>query len=309
MANLLKHLQIERADVADWQSPIKATVVTSRAKFLNQALIPAKVTNHWKSEDRPNPEALHGVTLLEAYNDKEEAGMIALALRKVLEIKGKTAALVTPNRTLARRVAAELKRWQITIDDSAGRPLTKTPPGTFMRQCAQLAAGGLAPITLLSLLKHPYAAGGMDTTKLRKQVRQLEIKIRCGSQLGNGFAALKASVNMACQKEDKELKKLINKLEKIITPFALLFETPQVSLIDLLINHVKLAEELATTNKKAGHERLWAGKDGEELALFFTELKEAANALGSIETRHYPALIDVLLSTRVTDQSTEVTLA
>ena len=299
MANLLKHLQIDRVDVADWQSPIKTIVPTSRAKLLNQALIPAKVTNHWQSWNRPDPKALQGVTLLEAYNDKEEAGMIALALRQALEVKGKTAALVTPNRILARRVAAELKRWEITIDDSAGLPLTKTPPGTFMRQCAQLAAGGLAPITLLSLLKHPYAAGGMEAATLRKQVRQLEKKIRCGPQLGNGFAALKSSVMPAYKKEDKELKKLISKLEKIITPFALLFETPQVPLKDLLTSHVKLAEELATTNKETGNKRLWAGNDGEELFLFFVELKEAANTIGYLETKHYPALIDVLLSKRV----------
>ena len=45
--------------------------------------------------------------------------------------EGRTAALVTPDRNLARRVAAELARWDIAIDDSAGRPLAHTGAGAF----------------------------------------------------------------------------------------------------------------------------------------------------------------------------------
>ena len=43
--------------------------------------------------------------------------------------RGERAALVTPDRGLARRVTAELDRWAIIPDDSAGRPLSLTPPG------------------------------------------------------------------------------------------------------------------------------------------------------------------------------------
>ena len=39
------------------------------------------------------------------------------------EAAGRVAALVTPDRGLARRVAVELQRWGIEVDDSAGRPL------------------------------------------------------------------------------------------------------------------------------------------------------------------------------------------
>ena len=299
MAKLLKLFQIERSDVANWESPIRSVAPASRARLLNQALIPAKATNCWQTKNKPSPKALLGTTLIESYNEKEEAGMIAVALRQALEIKGKTAALVTPNRTLARRVAAELRRWKINIDDSAGQPLAKTPPGTFMRQCAHLAAGGLTPSKLLNLLKHPYAAGGMNTADLRKQTRLLEKILRCESRPKKGFTALKASIARSDQKEIQTLKHLINRLEKITTPFSILFDKPQIPLKDLLVSHVQFAEELATTKEKKGPERLWEGKDGEALALFFAELNDAANTFGSIETNLYPALIDVLIGIRV----------
>src|SRR3546814_12056735 len=61
----------------------------------------------------------------------EEAQTIAIALREVLETPGRTGALVTPDRALARRVSVHLKRWGIEADDSAGRPLSETAPGTL----------------------------------------------------------------------------------------------------------------------------------------------------------------------------------
>ena len=46
----------------------------------------------------------------------------------------------------ARRVAAELGRWDIAIDDSAGTPLHETPPGAFLRLILAWLADGGAPV-------------------------------------------------------------------------------------------------------------------------------------------------------------------
>ena len=69
----------------------------------------------------------------EAPDMRREADVIALALREVLEVKGKTAILVTPDRHLARRVASALKRWNIDINDTAGLALADTPLGVLVR--------------------------------------------------------------------------------------------------------------------------------------------------------------------------------
>ena len=106
-------------------------------------------------------ETLAGLSRYDCAGAHEEALTIALLLRRKLETPGATAALVTPDRALARRVAAELRRWGIEIDDSAGLPLNRTPPGVFLRLVLDLAASGLAPVPLLAALKHPLAAGGL----------------------------------------------------------------------------------------------------------------------------------------------------
>ena len=57
--------------------------------------------------------------------------------------------------SLARRVTAELDRWGLIPDDSAGRPLALTPPGVLLRLLAALPGAPLTPEALLVLLKHP----------------------------------------------------------------------------------------------------------------------------------------------------------
>ena len=86
---------------------------------------------------------------------EEEALAIAIALREAVADEGTTAALVTPDRALARRVLAALARWNVAVDDSGGDALADTPAGVFARLAAEAALGGLAPVNLLALLKHP----------------------------------------------------------------------------------------------------------------------------------------------------------
>ncbi len=99
--------------------------------------------------------ALASVAVIEAANAEEEALAIAVALREAVDDPGKTAALVTPDRALARRVLAAMARWNVPVDDSGGDALSDTPAGVFARLAAEAALDGLAPVTLLALLKHP----------------------------------------------------------------------------------------------------------------------------------------------------------
>ena len=82
--------------------------------------------------------ALDGVTLIEAADENEEARAIAVALRETLEGTG-TAALVTPDRELARRVREELMRWDIDIEESSGEPLGQTAKPARWRGWSSIA--------------------------------------------------------------------------------------------------------------------------------------------------------------------------
>ena len=130
----------------------------ARNALVSLALRPAPVTDQWRSDGARLAgrlgAACAALDWIEAPDARTEALAIALVLRRAAA-HGERAALVTSDRTLARRVTAELDRWGLIPDDSAGRPLALTPPGVLLRLLAALSGAPLTPATLLSLLKHP----------------------------------------------------------------------------------------------------------------------------------------------------------
>src|SRR4029079_6752356 len=105
LRELVLALGHERSGVADWPG---STGDRARRPLIAQLMRTGETTDGWK---RPNPAALEHVTRADCATPHQEALVIALALREALETPQRTAALVTPDRDLARRVAAELHRW------------------------------------------------------------------------------------------------------------------------------------------------------------------------------------------------------
>ncbi len=137
------NLNLARAEVVALGEP--APDQAARAALLSQALRPADTTDAWAALDPAERDAnarlgLDGLALVEAADEREEALIAAIALRETLQTPGATAALVTPDRGLAGRVAVELLRWGIVAEDSAGLALAGSPAGRLARLAAELAA-------------------------------------------------------------------------------------------------------------------------------------------------------------------------
>lgn len=313
MARLLAHLEVERDAVEDWPAGDSDWEVTSsslRSGIINAALKPAESTPQWRELAAATDPgqvrlAFRDVTRIEAPGPGEEATAIALRLREALQIPDKTAALVTPDRALARRVSAELARWDLRIDDSAGMPLIDTAPGTFLRLTAQLLCDRLAPLPLLSALKHPIAAGGEEPGAFKSKVRALEVEVLRGVRPESGFQALKDQLDARTQREPHKTQKLgelrawLDRLEAFAGPALDVLTAPSISLSEAVDAHMRFAEQLAATNAEPGAARLWAGEAGENAADFAAELGRTANDAPGLEGHRYAALLDNLMGGRV----------
>jgi ATP-dependent helicase/nuclease subunit B len=155
----------------------------ARERLLSEALRPAAATERWATriDDATRNAALGNVAMIEAANAEEEALAVAIALREAVE-HGRTAALVTPDRALARRVGAALARWGITADDSGGDALPDTEAGVFARLAAQAVLDGLPPVSLLALVKHPRFRLGATAGAHAYAVATLERAVLRGSR-------------------------------------------------------------------------------------------------------------------------------
>ncbi len=174
---LLDQMGVGRAEVEPWRAAGVRSTGAARTRAVGHALAPAAFTGRWQ-ELQPAERRLTGVRALELADPAEEAQAIAVALREALETPGRTAALVTPDRALARRVSAHLRRWGVVADDSAGRPLSETPPGTLLLGLASAAAERFAPVALLSVLKHPLVKAGEERLDWLDGARRLDRALR-----------------------------------------------------------------------------------------------------------------------------------
>jgi ATP-dependent helicase/nuclease subunit B len=296
MARLLQRIGIHRQQVRIWRSPGQAMASTGRTSLINRALRPAATADRWRSEPPVAADALAGVKLIEAPGPDEETRAIALILRQALETEGQTAALVTPDRGLARRLAMELERWGILVDDSAGQPLAQTPPVSFLRLIAEAVLEALTPVPLLAMLKHPLAGGGLHPAAFRAMVRRLETTALRGPRPAPGLAGLAAAAGTG---DGGELETLIGRVGSALAPLLRACAADVICLDALLAAHIQSAESLAATTDAPGSARLWAGEAGEAAAGFVAELIESGADFRPFPPRFYLSLLDALLVGRV----------
>lgn len=286
LAGLLANMSARREDVAAWDSV--ADVPAGRVSLLSKALLPAQALHAWRQPWQP--VALNLQRLVSA-DQQEEAAAIAMVLRDALQTSNTRAALVTPDRDLAARVSAELLRWGVVADDSAGEPLADSPPAVFLRLVMRAVADGFSPISLLSMLKHPLAAAGLAPVECRSAARTLELAALRGPKPAPGLTGLRRVTEHA----PAGCRDFVTRLEHCVAPLLRIMANAAVSPAAAITALTAASEALATTDQVTGPDRLWTGEEGNALATLLTEAIEAIGSLPDQKPGDLPRLLDALL--------------
>ena len=292
LRRLVQRLQAMRGDVRPTQlgqahATAPRSAPANRTALLNRALLPASALAAWRN---PVPADITGLSRLAPTDQQEEALAIALILRGALETPGHRAALVTPDRDLAGRVAVELGRFGIVADDSAGEPLADTPPAVFLRLLAEAAAEQLRPVPLLALLKHPLAAAGLTPAECRGAARRMERGGLRGPAPKAGLAGLR---NVTSSEGGHAF---IDRLETCLDPLLAIAVAESAAPTNALAALLATAEALAATPDETGAHRLWAGEDGQALAALLGELLPALAVLPPQPPATLPGLLEAALA-------------
>lgn len=289
MKNLITAIGIDRAEVERWDTEQS----TARTRFLRDALRPAETTGAWADTDyRSDPAAHHmsGLSLLTAPNQRVEAAAIAAKMRETLEVEGRTAMLVTPDRMLAAQVQRHLARWSLAVDDSAGTPASDSTAGRFLMLVAEVAETGFSPVPLLALLQHPMCHLGHTRGALLAHVRRLDALALRGPRPvrgGDGFLARLRETKRLSDADRAVGESLINAVQPLVD--ALESET---SLSATLTAHIRAAEAVASGPSGAGDTVLWAKDEGRAIAEALSEILSAPPTPSARTTgADYPALM------------------
>ena len=297
---LLEKLGVTREDVLPLAAAPEA--LQARATILSRALGPSQATDGWIAWRKSLPDetleaAFAGVSLIEAANEREEALAIAIALRLALEKQGRNgdvsrAALITPDRKLARRVSAELVRFGIEADDSAGTPLAATHQGTLMTLLLEAALRPGDPVAIAALLGHPLARFGLEKDRYRSAAETLELTALRGgvgeTDISQLEPILTARLPAFKQAEDrghaphwrptstdpllKDAADLARRIAAAVEPLSSVFLsrrsgggfTPNLALAEWAEKTGRVLEAV-TIDEKGDLAALWSGEAGEKL--------------------------------------------
>ncbi len=268
---LLNRMGVNRAEVDPWHRAGMSAAPPERSKAISNLFLPPEGSAGWVRL-KPDQRRLSGVRLMESAHPGEEAQAIALLIRQALEVPAKRVALISPDRGLAARVVAHLKRWEIDADDTAGRPLPQTAAGRILLLLAEVTADQAAPVPLLALLTHPLAGGGEVRASWLDNARALDLALR-GPRPSPGLAPLGEIVREQARRGRGDgIAEWWDGVEAVLTP--LLTEEPDIALGEALSLLAEAGEKLCGT-------RLWADADGRMLASWLEELRGAADEAGT----------------------------
>jgi ATP-dependent helicase/nuclease subunit B len=306
LAQLLKRLEITRDAVVDVGAGAIDAARAARTKIVSAGLLPAERSDRWSAlaagiAPAEIAAAMAGIRRIDCQTEQEEALTIAIALRGFLaEQADGIAALATPDRRLARRVTAQLRRWNIEIDDSAGQELAQTTPGSFLILLAEAAAAEWAPVPLLGLLKHPLAAAGRPLGRLRNWARRIDRDLLRGPRPAPGWDGLaraieaKRAQQKLTERDAGAMHAELATLGEVLTPLA--DWTRPLPPAERLRRLIRAAEALAATDAETGAERLWRGEAGEALAEFAHDALLSLPGLGATAAADFCGLLKELLA-------------
>lgn len=216
--------------------------MAARTRLVQHALAFTKDTADWAAHRMPDAEmaaASHRLGVIRARTEDEEARALALAARQALA-DGQSVGVVTPDRNLARRIAAELQRFAITVDDSAGAPLYQSAAGRLMRQILALAVNNCADVDLIALLRNRAVLLGLERGAISRLADAVELGLLRGQRPRPGLAGLRGllAANLArtlnhparnlTPEDGVAIAALLDRIEAAMAPLLALLSEKQI---------------------------------------------------------------------------------
>jgi ATP-dependent helicase/nuclease subunit B len=314
LKKLLAEIGIGRGDVVEIGTASAA--LSARAAIVSEAMRPAESTERWADgraviASATTAGALDGVTLVEAANERDEALAIAVALRKSASDPNARAALVTADRGLARRVSAELLRFGIHADDSAGTPLSDTPPAALLSLMVECVVRPGDPVAIVSFLKQPLLRLGQERIRTRRAVEAIELIALRGGVGRPDICRLAEEFNDRStipDEDDRRRSKLhrrfgareiedalavLGALREALAPLAAL-RGGKADIRALALATVAAVENAGRT-EAGGVEELYRGEAGEKLAALLRGLV-ASDAPMEIDAAEWPDVLGALIA-------------
>ncbi|SDM38565.1 double-strand break repair protein AddB [Maricaulis salignorans] len=299
---------IHRKQVRQWPGSAEDAPARARRRVIAESLRPAKATDDWLDRVEQLKQqygedyfarGLDGLSLVEAPDLLAEARICALLLRETLDTPGKTAILVTPDRGLARRVAAEMDRFGVRLDDSGGAALSETHAGAFLLRLLDVAEDPGSVVALSALWGSPLFAAGLERGLVHGVLGKFEAEALRGVRPGRDLAAVRARLDgkyVDLFDDDRAaIEAILTQMQAAMAPLEPDEQLPAAVWAE---RHARAAEALASSAEREGAVRLWAGEGGDAAAGVLRELLGETESLPPMRLFEYAGAFRELVRAR-----------
>lgn len=226
------------------------------------------------------------ITFLEADRIDEEAGTIALYIKKYVQSTDNRIVIVCKNQPLKSRIKSQLSAFNISVDESTGLPIDQTAVGTFIKNSLQTVTAPMCSwIDLVALLKHPYCHIEKDRFEYLSAIRWLEIEVLQGTRLPSSWEDIPTFLYDHLEKYNCEQATLLCEFFEQFFPLVAQLKSSSnlSSLTNILENHFSLLCFLV-------------GKNIENQQLLYQTIDELRKAFATLEKGESYAYNEILSS-------------
>ncbi|HCR85214.1 MAG TPA: hypothetical protein DIV86_00895 [Alphaproteobacteria bacterium] len=178
-------------------------ILNERKKNISNIMLPASKVHSWNNIKENS--ASNSINIVEAENEIEEAKLISLIVRDKFE-ENKNCAIITNNKSLAKKLQVLLNNYGIKGDASFGRNLNELKEGKFILKIANLISSDFKIVELLEVLKDSMSI----SSNFKNDLEYLENKnIRINNVLN--LSDIDAKQLKICD----EIKNIILQLQKV----------------------------------------------------------------------------------------------
>ncbi|MCF6326850.1 MAG: double-strand break repair protein AddB [Devosiaceae bacterium] len=237
MCQLLKRLKTTPDTVVEL-----ATKKSVRTNLVRDALILASDTSQWNAlraryTDSEVKKTTADIALIKAKTEQEQALAIAIAAQNGLA-NNQSVGIITPDRNFARRITAELKRFDIHVDDSAGTPLFQSEAGRFARQILGAAQNKFSAVDLMALLRNGSFFIGQERVNILNIADLIEFALLRGQRPASGITGLHSILKQnlsgelprtshkLSSDEAEKITNLLNAIDEVFFDLCKLLEKP-----------------------------------------------------------------------------------
>ena len=297
MKQLLFRLGATRGDVGE----IEGAAAGARSWLASALMRPAETAHLWhaalKGQEARVAEAMQGVELVEARSIREQAVAAALILRECLETPGRSGCLVTPDRQLARRVKVELRRWNITINDSAGEPLVRHGGAALLNLLLECLLTDFAAEPLAALLRHDLALFGVSPEEARRHAGLIEVAVLRAGTGAPEIGRLPHALRLAAEEQKTRPTHLLlravtaEEWEATIAQAGRIAAVLQPLLVSPPNGLAAHLERLAAACEAIAGEAFWLGEGGDVLREAFDLLHAESRFLRDCDLARAAAIL------------------